>query len=62
MLVKTEQCSRVGISTFAPVVRDVTQYLIHQALRTISNESVQSLRAKYDTMVQKINEKPWSFS
>jgi cytidylate kinase len=58
----TDQCSRMGICTFAPVVYDVVHYLANQALHTASKESVHSLRAKYGTMVQKINEKPWSFS
>lgn len=58
----TDQCARAGISTFAPVVHDVVQYLANQALHTVSKESVQNLRAKYGAMVQKVNEKPWSFS
>lgn len=58
----TDRCSRDGIGTFAPVVHDIVRYLAHQALHTTSMESVQSLRAKYGAMVQKVNEKPWSFS
>lgn len=58
----TDQCSKTGIKTFAPVVRDVVCYLAAQALHTTSRESVQSLRAKYGAMVQQVNEKPWSFS
>jgi cytidylate kinase len=58
----TDRCSRAGIKTFAPVVHDVVRYLAHQALHTASMESVQSLQAKYGAMVQKVNEKPWSFS
>jgi len=57
----TDQCSRAGIRTFAPVVHDVVHYLADQARRTVSQESVQSLRARYGAMVQKLNEKPWSF-
>jgi cytidylate kinase len=57
----TDQCSRVGIRAFAPVVHDVVHYLAHQALRAVSNESVHSLQAKYGAMVQTVNEKPWSF-
>lgn len=58
----TDQCSRVGIKTFTPVVYDVIRYLTHQALHTAPGESVQSLRARYGVIVQKVNEKPWSFS
>lgn len=58
----TDQCSRVGISTFAPVVHDVVNYFANQVLHIPSKESVQSLQARYGTMVQKVHEKPWSFS
>jgi len=58
----TDQCSRTGIRTFAPVVYDVVCYLADQALHMNSRESVQSLQAKYGAMVQQVNEKPWSFS
>jgi cytidylate kinase len=58
----TDRCSRAGIRTFVPVVHDVVRYLTDQALHMTSRESVQSLRAKYGAMVQKINERPWSFS
>ena len=57
----TDQCSRTGISTFTPVVHDVVHYLANQALHTVPDESVHSLRAKYGVMVQHVNEKPWSF-
>jgi cytidylate kinase len=58
----TDQCSMAGIRTFAPVVHDVVQYLANQVLHIASKESVHSLRATYGEMVQKVNEKPWSFS
>ncbi len=58
----TDQCSRAGIRAFAPVVHDVVRYLAQGALHTGSSESVQSLRAKYGSMVQRVNERPWSFS
>ena len=58
----TDQCSRAGISTFTPVVYDVVHYLANQALHTTSKESVDNLRTKYGAMLQKVNEKPWSFS
>ncbi len=58
----TDRCSRVGISTFTPVVYDVVQYLANQALHTASKESIHHLQVKYGTMMQKVNEKPWSFS
>lgn len=57
----TDQYSRAGIRTFAPVVHDVVCYLVNQARCTVSQESVQSLQAKYGAMIQKVNERPWSF-
>lgn len=57
----TEQCSQAGISTFTPVIYDIVQYLANQVRHTASKESVQSIQAKYGAMVQKVNEKPWSF-
>lgn len=57
----TEQWSIAGIRAFTPIVYDVTQYLISQALHTASNTSVQSLSDKYGEMVQEVSTKPWSF-
>lgn len=57
----SDKCSRTGIRTFAPVVYHVVHYLINQALRVPSKESVQSLRVMYGSMVQELHEKPWSF-
>ncbi len=58
----TDQCSRAGIKTFMPVVSDVVHYLTDQALHRVSNKSVQSLQASFGPMVQRVNERPWSFS
>ena len=57
----TGQCSRAGIRAFSPVVYDVVNYLIQQALHAAPKESVQSLRAKHGAMVRTLQEKPWSF-
>ncbi len=58
----TELCSKAGIRTFTPVVSAVVSYLTSQALHTPSPESVPRLQARYGTLVQQVNQQPWSFS
>jgi cytidylate kinase len=61
--VPTRQASDEGIKKFAPVVHDVTTYMIERAVSDPADftKTREEVRASHGTMVQKIQEYPWSF-
>lgn len=57
----TKASSKDGIRTFSPVIYDVAYYLVNQALKEEPENTVAEIMTKYGSMVESLNERPWSF-
>lgn len=57
----TDNASTEGIRIFTPVIYDVATYLIDQALGENHPARLEALTQQHDSMILKVNRKPWSF-
>jgi cytidylate kinase len=58
----TDNASVEGIRVFSPVAHAVTEFMLSRALgKNDQTQSTRNLQEEYGSMIQRINERPWSF-